>query len=326
MHALIVSAVLENYGVPKKKSEDGQQSEEVTQSRWVQEVLKTEGHVDPFLRLVEDGKLQAVNTAANNFSIAYGSQEDDNNALESLQAVELTESQSKESIVSLIMNSLSDLTDSEISTIKTQLLSDFVPDDVGPLRAQFVETSGQISPFESKKENTQEVTPPNLIDFDNFPEGFETVTDHSQLANGTFDLLSVDQLLETVLETAWPVGRFSASSTSDVPFKEMAGHCEALMMGKQQKMSVFTSAQQNHDILFGGPLEELYEEKKSSFSNTDQSEKSGNPFLDEKLCADLQRQFCGNNMILNAEFHNQPQYLRLPASSPYDNFLKAAGC
>ncbi|URE05210.1 Cyclin-related protein [Musa troglodytarum] len=255
----IVSAVLENYGVPKKKSEDGQQSEEVTQSRWVQEVLKTEGH-------------------------------------------------------------------SEISTIKTQLLSDFVPDDVGPLRAQFVETSGQISPFESKKENTQEVTPPNLIDFDNFPEGFETVTDHSQLANGTFDLLSVDQLLETVLETAWPVGRFSASSTSDVPFKEMAGHCEALMMGKQQKMSVFTSAQQNHDILFGGPLEELYEEKKSSFSNTDQSEKSGNPFLDEKLCADLQRQFCGNNMILNAEFHNQPQYLRLPASSPYDNFLKAAGC
>ncbi|URE05211.1 Cyclin-related protein [Musa troglodytarum] len=289
-------------------------------------LLFSRAKVDPFLRLVEDGKLQAVNTAANNFSIAYGSQEDDNNALESLQAVELTESQSKESIVSLIMNSLSDLTDSEISTIKTQLLSDFVPDDVGPLRAQFVETSGQISPFESKKENTQEVTPPNLIDFDNFPEGFETVTDHSQLANGTFDLLSVDQLLETVLETAWPVGRFSASSTSDVPFKEMAGHCEALMMGKQQKMSVFTSAQQNHDILFGGPLEELYEEKKSSFSNTDQSEKSGNPFLDEKLCADLQRQFCGNNMILNAEFHNQPQYLRLPASSPYDNFLKAAGC
>lgn len=53
----------------------------------------------------------------------------------------------------------------------------------------------------------------------------------------------------------------------------MAGHCEALTMGKQQKMSVFTSAQQNHDILFGGPLEELYEEKKSSFSNTNQSEK-----------------------------------------------------
>ncbi|CAL9753850.1 unnamed protein product [Musa acuminata subsp. burmannicoides] len=282
--------------------------------------------VDPFLRLVEDGKLQAVNTASNNFSIAYGSQEDDNNALESLQAVELTESQSKESIVSLIMNSLSDLSDSEISTIKTQLLSDFLPDDVGPLRPQFVETSGQILPFESQKENTLEVTPRNLIDFDNFPEGFETVTDHSQLANGTFDLLSVDQLLETVLETAWPVGRFSVSSTSDVPFKEMAGHCEALTMGKQQKMSVFTSAQQNHDILFGGPLEELYEEKKSSFSNTNQSEKSGNPFLDEKLCADLQRQFCGNNMILNAEFHHQPQCLRLPASSPYDNFLKAAGC
>lgn len=43
-----------------------------------------------------------------------------------------------------------------------------------------------------------QVTTPNLIDFDNFPEGFETVTDRSQLANGTFDLLSVDKLLETV--------------------------------------------------------------------------------------------------------------------------------
>lgn len=48
---------------------------------------------------------------------------------------------------------------------------------------------------------------------------------------------------------------------------------------------------------------------------------SNNPFLDEKLNVDVQNQFGGNNMILY-----QSQCLRLPASSPYDHFLKAAGC
>lgn len=50
-----------------------------------------------------------------------------------------------------------------------------------------------------------------------------------------------------VLETAWQPGRFSVSTTPDVPFKEMASHCEALLMGKQQKMSVFMSAQQKQE-------------------------------------------------------------------------------
>ncbi|XP_065011357.1 uncharacterized protein LOC135640626 [Musa acuminata AAA Group] len=49
--------------------------------------------------------------------------------------------------------------------------------------------------------------------------------------------------------------------------------------------------------------------------------RSDNPFLDEKLNLDVQNQFGGNNMILY-----QSQCLRLPASSPYDHFLKAAGC
>jgi len=35
------------------------------------------------------------------------------------------------------------------------------------------------------------------------------------------------------------VGRFSVSTAPDVSYKEMASHCEALLMGKQQKMSQF---------------------------------------------------------------------------------------
>ncbi|RWW07186.1 hypothetical protein GW17_00029443 [Ensete ventricosum] len=209
---------------------------------------------DPYLQLVEDSKLQAANAAPERCSGVYGSQEDDNNALKSLQAVELTESQSREFIVSLIMNSLSDLSD--------------------------------------------------------------------------------------VLDTTLQVGRFSVSTTSGVPFKEMADHCEALTMGKHQKMSVLTGAQQKHDILLGGSSTDQNVDKMSSCFNVDQPGKkinvyilacqtkrssllvqSNNPFLDEKLNADVQNQFGGNNMILY-----QPQCLRLPASSPYDHFLKAAGC
>ncbi|RWW63183.1 hypothetical protein BHE74_00029655, partial [Ensete ventricosum] len=276
---------------------------------------------DPYLQLVEDSKLQAANAAPERCSGVYGSQEDDNNALKSLQAVELTESQSREFIVSLIMNSLSDLSDSEISTVRNQLLSNFLPDDICPLGAQFMEISGQL-PFESKRENTQEVTPATiLVDDDVFPEAFETVPDSSKLIGNSSNLLSVDQLLETVLDTALQVGRFSVSTTSGVPFKEMADHCEALTMGKHQKMSVLTGAQQKHDILLGGSSTDQNVDKMSSCFNVDQPGKSNNPFLDEKLNADVQNQFGGNNMILY-----QPQCLRLPASSPYDHFLKAAGC
>ena len=43
--------------------------------------------------------------------LCYGSKEDDSAALKSLSAISLTESQSKESIVSVILNSLGDLSD-----------------------------------------------------------------------------------------------------------------------------------------------------------------------------------------------------------------------
>lgn len=78
------------------------------------------------------------------------------------------------------------------------------------------------------------------------------------------------QLVVQVFDTAWKVGRFSVSTTSDVPFKEMANHCEALMMGKQQKMSVFANTQQKHYILDVGSLEDQYGMQKYSCSEIDQ--------------------------------------------------------
>lgn len=67
--------------------------------------------IDPFLCLVEDSKLEAVNSLSNHQTRVYGSKEDDDSALKSLSAVELTDSQSKESMVSMIVNSIRDLPD-----------------------------------------------------------------------------------------------------------------------------------------------------------------------------------------------------------------------
>jgi protein EFR3 len=66
--------------------------------------------MDPFLYLLEDKKLQAVKSAPG-MGPHYGSEEDESNALRSLSAVELTESQSIESMASIIVNSAVDLPD-----------------------------------------------------------------------------------------------------------------------------------------------------------------------------------------------------------------------
>ncbi|EHA8590069.1 Protein EFR3 B [Cocos nucifera] len=316
-------------------------------------LLFSRAKVDPFLQLVQDSKLQAVNTASDHLVKVYGSKEDDNSALISLSAVELTENQSKESMVSVILNSLGDSSDTELPTIRKQLLSDFLPDDVCPLGAQFVETPGQVPPFGSKKDNSQEeVMPPtSLIDVDVFAEAFEGLVDPSpQLPSDASNLLSVNQLLDTlaflqfvlaeslqisllfhysehkVLETSWQDGRFSVSTTPDVPFKEMASHCEALLMGKQQKMSAFMSAQQKQEILFPDLLHDQHDMKGSSYLYMDQFQKTSNPFLDPSLSAYPQNMSGGNNILLQNDFQYHPQFLRLPATSPFDNFLRAAGC
>lgn len=47
-----------------------------------------------------------------------------------------------------------------------------------------------------------------------------------------------------VLEASRHVGRLSVSTNHDLPFKAVANQCEALLMGKQQKLSVCMSIHQ----------------------------------------------------------------------------------
>ena len=56
--------------------------------------------------MVNDSKLQAVEDASKQTSKVYGSKEDDEDALKSLSAIKLTESQSKESFATMIVQTV----------------------------------------------------------------------------------------------------------------------------------------------------------------------------------------------------------------------------
>ncbi|CAK7342560.1 unnamed protein product [Dovyalis caffra] len=217
----------------------------------VQQLLE----VDPFLHLVEDRKLEAVSTESGHSTIVYGSKEDDSSALKALSDMDVTGNQSREYFAAEIAKCLGNLANSEVSTIREKLLNEFLPDDVCPLGAQlFMDTPNQIDQVDSKDESLVEDTPLFTVD-DVFLDLLEGQTTQStEIVLQDTDLLSVSQLLESVLETTHQVGRLSITAP-DVSYKEMAHHCETLLMGKQQKMSHVMSVHMRQESLMNVSLQ-----------------------------------------------------------------------
>lgn len=132
-----------------------------------------------------------------------------------------------------------------------------------------------------------------------------------------------------VSETTHQVGRMSISTPFDMPYKEMALHCEALLVGKQQKMSTFMGTNSIQGCSFRIPVPEYNKEKDtSSNSNVQQTlPSSGNPFLDSNFDSTSHNTLPNTTPRLCATaYQNQAAFFQLPATRPYDNFLKAAGC
>lgn len=290
--------------------------------------LLTDKTVDPYLQLVEDCKLQAVNTDSSHPIRLYGTKEDDNAALNSLSAIEITEDQSRESLASTVVTSLRNLSNSGASGMSEQLRNDFMPDDVCPLGSQFMEAPHQNTKYDLKDVESpdEDDRPIFTIDGETGPAESESQSNSNyQFVMETPNLLSVNELLESVLETACHVGRLSVSTSPDVPYKEMAGHCEALLTGKQQKMSTLMHVQQKHDNLTNILL--LDQSSDAKLPPHPSLQNPGNPFLEPHYSTEPPKpSISAGPMMCATEFQHQPHVFRLPASSPYDNFLKAAGC
>lgn len=284
--------------------------------------------VDPFLQLVDDSKLQAVKSGPDQLSKVYGSKEDDEDALRSLSALEKAEIQSQESFATMIVKTLAKSSD-ELSIIRQQLLNDFLPDDTCPLGAPLcTETPVQINQFGLQDNTAPNTVEPPLftIDDDALPNASENQTDpDTKLAAESLSLISVNELLDSVLETTHQVGRISVSTATNMPYMEMAGHCEALQMGKEQKLSAFMIVQQRQESLIKFSTHDCNVVNEAPSSVVLGVPTSGNPFLDANAIPLNQSVGNGTPMLCATEFQHYPRF-QLPASSPYDNFLKAAGC
>ncbi|KAK6791200.1 hypothetical protein RDI58_010281 [Solanum bulbocastanum] len=271
--------------------------------------------VDPFLHLVEDSKLQAAESSSGNGKVSYGSNEDDSSAQKCLSQINITEEQSTQSMISLILKSLSNLSDLEVSALREELLKKFSPDDSDSLGTQFFTDAQQ----RAQQSNSVDLT--SIFD-DDGPDLFHSSSkQNEQSAMEIPNLLSVNQLLESVLETAHQVGRISVSTEPEFSYKEMAHHCEALLTGKQQKMYNLMNSEHRQE----NALIEISE------SSSDQGEESAsdnqveNQLADQKV-ADVSDKPARETVPSHcgAEYQSNPESFRLPASSPYDNFLKAA--
>ncbi|KAI5558157.1 hypothetical protein BDE02_17G020900 [Populus trichocarpa] len=158
--------------------------------------------------------------------IAYGSEEEDVAALKSLSHVEADNGHLKETLTSQFMTKFVKLSEDELSGIKQQLLQEFSPDDAYPSGAPlFMDTPRPCSPlarmeFQAFEEGVSQIMPAAALTDD------ETFTELNGSQSGprtsisihTLDILSVKELLEP-----------------------MKSQCEALVTGKQQKMSILHS-------------------------------------------------------------------------------------
>ncbi|KZV15899.1 hypothetical protein F511_14538 [Dorcoceras hygrometricum] len=282
--------------------------------------------VDPFLCLIEDSKLKITEPGLGHHKFAYGSKEDDSSALTCLSEIKLTEDQTRESLVSIIIQNLGISSDPEESTIREQLLKDFVSDNLSSSRAQL---------FIASTKKGREIDPQSLKNLEKATStlGFDDASLTDSLASSNFqhdsqstaespNFLSVDQLMQSVLDTAHYVSRISVSTAPDASYKEMANHCEALLMGKQQKLSYLVSTDSNQGSLLTISLPNSDEESKKIASHA---------VIGQDIHKNIPRAPTGQSVAgvpaqCAAEMQKNPHSFRLPASSPYDNFLKAAGC
>ncbi|KAJ1387867.1 Armadillo-type fold [Sesbania bispinosa] len=278
--------------------------------------------VDPFLELVDDVRLQSVYIEPE--KIIYGSQEDDVAAIKSLSIVEFDDKQLKETIqVGDLARVRREYYKDELSSIKKQLLQGFSPDDAYPLGPPlFMETPRPCSPLAQIEfpDFNEIVAPVALIDDETGPELGGSQSDRkSSLSINNPDILSVNQLLESVLETARQVASFPISS-APVPYDQMKNQCEALVTGKQQKMSVlhsFKHQQETRAIVLSSENE--IKVSPLSIKALEYSEGDLKLVSQEQFQAQYQGRPCSYD-------YRQEHSFRLPPASPYDKFLKAAGC
>lgn len=268
--------------------------------------------VDPHLCLIDDCRLVISSPQSSNSGIVYGSEEDESDARNFLSCVNKNDTQLKEIVISHFKEKFENLSE-KFNGIEEQLLQEFSLDDSFPLSAPlFMETPHSCSMYAEKDDHCfdEEVIPCEMDDDD------DIVFEHSgsqsdRKTSGSMassDVLNVNQLIESVHETARQVANAPVSANL-VPYDQMKSQCEALVMEKQQKMSVLLSFKHSRTDSRGSTAENGLETNESSARSEPETQSTRKERMrrSDSASSESDRSF------------------RLPPASPYDKFMRAAG-
>ncbi|CAM6103913.1 unnamed protein product [Calypogeia fissa] len=256
---------------------------------------------DPYLELSDDIRLKIVNSSIGYVNVKdYGSTADDRDAYKSFLGISISEEHTSEALAALIVGSSTVLGPDDFA-VADQMLQAFPPEKGFRLGSQ-----SYLEPFYCSE------SPLELRDSVSFDEGLRTnssLEDNLRIGSGGIEMppllanfcgpplathaISVSQLLEAAVVTA---GQRLSTSTTDVPlpYSAVANQCEAFSADSRKKISSV--------LKLGGQYGTLV----LTFSEKD-----------------YWSSYLKNEKLQHGQFR---EVVRLPPASPYDNFLKAAGC
>ncbi|CAD6228702.1 unnamed protein product [Miscanthus lutarioriparius] len=264
--------------------------------------------VDPHLCLMDDCQLVNTSAESSNSEMVYGSEEDESDALAFLSAINKHDTELIETVMCHFKEKFENLPE-KFNGIEEQLLQEFSLDDSFPLGAPlFMETPHSCLVYAEKDEQCfdEDTVPSELDDDDIIFEHSGSQSDRKTSGSmASSDVLTVNQLIESVHETARQVANVPVSA-NPVPYDQMKSQCEALVMEKQQKMSVLLSFKHSRTDSHGSTGVDGLETNESSLRSEPELRK-------------------GRMRRCDSASSESDCSFRLPPASPYDKFLKAAG-
>ncbi|GJM92190.1 hypothetical protein PR202_ga08630 [Eleusine coracana subsp. coracana] len=264
-------------------------------------------------------------TQSSNSEIAYGSEEDESEAQAFLSAINKDDTELIEIVISCCKEKFTNLTE-KFDWIEEQLHEEFSLDDSFPLGAPlFMETPHSCSMYAEKDGHCfdEDAVPSELDDDDDNDIFFEHSGSQSdRKTSGSMassDVLTVNQLMESVHETARQVANVPVSA-NPVPYDQMKSQCEALVLEKQQKMSVLLSFKHSRSDSHSSAGLDRLETNEACISYQKFSLQSSMRSEPELQSARKERMRRNDSASSESD-----RSFRLPPASPYDKFLKAAG-
>ncbi|KAI4349895.1 hypothetical protein L6164_010438 [Bauhinia variegata] len=261
---------------------------------------------DPFLGISDD--LQ-VYVKTNVDVREYGTAADNQQAMSALSELRDRICEHNQTIKDVLVENLASITQLEADDLVTQLSETFRPDEEFLFGPQSILEQNQIVLHSKESLSFDGDIPSNsIVEEDTTSEA--SVSDLARFipkipaSPSVPRVISIGQLMESALEVAGQVAG-TALSTSPLPYNTMASQCEALGTCARKKLSNWLA------------FEDQYGQG---------ADKSFLAFPDDGNSA-LEKVFNGGGYGQVAALPRDPWLaMRLPPASPFDNFLKAAGC